>query len=442
MLGPHELVGLIEVFWPRVQPNRRAPAARRPCKIAATVVATLALLLTLSSCGPSTIGAASAGTPASVTPPACGLPAEGEQVVVLVSGTMHEPRPSLTARALSALRAAAESSDASNGRGGKGSVAVVASADGEIRQVLPLTPRRENCDVEHGLQRKRLIEGNLDRVAAVVQKVAAAKPGLDLLAALDGGVRGLRPGLLIVVSNALSTEGGFDLRQVGWGLERDALLGQLNDRGLLKDMLTGWQVLLTGVGETAGEQLPLTKSARDKLVRYVCAIVTAAGATTCDVDESPLEPVAPLTTVATPLIDVPGIHSAVGPDGRVTATLSDTALGFAGDSSALSVDAETTLRAVGARIAGQLREGSDRTVVIRGYVADPPSSTPNGRRRLSEQRASVVAQFLMAELTADLGHAPRLDAAGVGAPPHMSAIVHGSFDEDIASQMRVVTVTY
>jgi outer membrane protein OmpA-like peptidoglycan-associated protein len=378
-------------------------------------------------------------------PPDCGQPTEGQIVVVLVSGTAHEPRPSLTSRAEQALRDAANSDDASDGRNSRGSVAVIASADGEPREVLPLTPRRANCAVEHGLQRPALIDENIERVRVAVASRAAVRPGLDLMEGIAEAVRGLDPALLIVLSSGMSTEGGFDLRQVGWDEDPSRLVAHLTQHGLLHDLLPGWRVLFTGLGETAGDsQPPLTKPVRDKLVDYWSAICTTAvrPGGSCAVDESPLDPVPPLATAESPVVDVPGVDMDWGSSGGpTTATLFDQVLGFGPDSAALSSDARSVLRAITERIAIKLADHPDLTIGIRGYVADPPDSTPAGRERISEERARAVADFVAAELNGR-GLSPVIDTAGAGTPPDMTAIVDGAFDEAIATQMRKVTITY
>ena len=378
-------------------------------------------------------------------PPDCGVPTDGQIVVVLVSGTAHEPRPSLTARAEEHLRDAADSDDASHGRNGRGSVAVITSADGEPREVLPLTPRRDNCEVEHGLQRPTLIDENIERVRAAVESRSATRPGLDLLAGIDEATRGFDAALLIVISNGLSTGGGLDLRQVGWTAAPAAVVTQLSEHGLLQELLPGWRVLLTGLGETAGDvQPPLTKPIREKLVGYWSSICEAAVAPdgSCEVDEAPFEPVPPLGTADLPPVDVPGIHiDWDGAEGPTTATLFDEVLGFAPDSAALSSDAHVVLRRITDHIAVKLADQPDLAITVRGYVADPPDSTPAGRQQTSDDRARAVADFLNAELVAR-GLSPQVDAAGAGTPPGMTAMVEGVFEEATAEQMRKVTISY
>ncbi|HEX2301525.1 MAG TPA: hypothetical protein VHH34_23990 [Pseudonocardiaceae bacterium] len=207
-------------------------------RIASTVIAGCLTLGALSGC-------ATPGTP--------GTPAGGDRVVVLVSATTHEPRPMLTERARTALRSAANSTNVTDGPSGKGSVAVVTTADGRFSESLPLTPRRADGAVEHGRQRDTLIENNLRDVSDTVLATRAQRPGLDLLEGIDDAVAGRDPGMLILVSNGLSTDGGFDLRQVGWNAEPGQVAAQLRDRDLLPD-LRGWRVLITGLGGTAGDQ--------------------------------------------------------------------------------------------------------------------------------------------------------------------------------------------
>jgi outer membrane protein OmpA-like peptidoglycan-associated protein len=415
---------------------RRRGAHQRLRRLARAVVAVLLLL-----CGCGCTPALGGPHPPGEAGADCGLPSDGERIVVLAAGTIHDPRPALTSRAVDELRSAAHSSTARSGKAATGSVAIVVSTDGTVRKVLPLTPRRSTCEVEHGFEREQLIEANIARVIATVSAVSATVPGLDLLRAIDNAVRGLPPGTLIVVSNALSTDGGFDLRRARWNLTDADLIRQLNERGLLANMLTGWHVLFIGVGDTAGDQPPLTKPARDVLTRYMCTIASAAGAASCDVDRTPLDAVAPSTTVDTPLVDVPGISSVVGPDGRTTTTIENSALGFGPDSAELSADALTVLQAVAVRIAARLVEHPEAVVSVRGYVADPPTSTPLGRQQLSDQRAAAVARALATALAA-AGLAPRIDVAGAGTPPGMTAMVDGTFDEAIAQSMRKVDITF
>ncbi len=412
---------------------------RRRLKAALAVASVHALALLSLGCG--SIGDGQDGVSAA---PDCGVPTEGRFVVVLVSGTAHEPRPSLTSRAQQALRDAAESDDAEDGHNARGSVAVLASADGEPREEFPLTPRRQNCAVEHGfIQRSTLIDRNIERVSEAVADRAAVRPGLDLLAGIDDAVRGYPPGVLIIVSHGMSTDGAFDLRRVGWGEEPGNLAAQLSQVGWLQDLMPGWQVVFAGLGQTAGDaQPPLPKPIRDKLIGYwsaICEAATAPGGS-CQVDDAPLDPLPPLETAAeTPVIDVPGIEWPTGPGEPIT--LYDEVLGFAPDSAVLSADAHELLRGVSERIAHDLARKPDLTIAVDGYVADPPDSTPAGRQATSEARARAVSDVIVGQLDAR-GLSARIVTTGAGTPPGMTATVDGLFDESLARQMRKVTIRY
>ncbi|WP_410660517.1 OmpA family protein [Amycolatopsis sp. lyj-112] len=368
---------------------------------------------------------------------ACGAHAgaaggDGERIVVLASASTNEPRPSLPPGIESRLAEAAHSENATDGKNGKGSLAIVTSADGVTARTLPLTPRRANGAVEHGLQRENLIDANVQRVSDAVGGLAAIRPGVDLLSGIDNAVRGVGPGTLVVLSSGLSTAGGLDLRRAGWQVEPAALAAELKTRGLLPE-LDGWRVVLSGIGATAGTQPPLSLPTRERLVAYWREICRAAGAAECLFDEARLDPRPPNGNVATPDVPVPGIVSVSGPDGTTKTTLTNDVLGFAGDSAALSPAAQGVLAELALRIAAR----PAARVVVRGFTADPPGSTGQGRADLSAARAGAVAGALKAA-----GVAVPIESSGGGTAPGMTAMSGGVFDEGVAVKMRRVDITY
>ncbi|WP_181770971.1 OmpA family protein [Amycolatopsis pittospori] len=361
---------------------------------------------------------------------------DGERIVILASASANEPRPSLPPGIESRLAEAAHSQNATDGKNGKGSVAIVTTADGDTAQTLPLTPRRANGAVEHGLQRENLIDANVRRVSEAVGGLAATHSGVDLLAGIDNAVRGAGPGTLVVISSGLSTAGGFDLRRTGWQLEPVALAAELKTRGLLP-RLDGRRFVMTGIGETAGAQAPLALPTRERLIAYWREICHAAGAAECVFDEARLEPRPPNGTVPTPEVPVPGIVSVRGPDGTTKTTLSNDVLGFAGDSAALSPAAQGVLAELASRIVARSEDRPSARVVVRGFTADPPGSTEQGRADLSAARAGAVAGALRAA-----GVSRPIDSSGGGTAPGMTAMSGGVFDEGVAVKMRRVDITY
>ncbi|MEV4050882.1 hypothetical protein AB0J55_06810 [Amycolatopsis sp. NPDC049688] len=360
-------------------------------------------------------------------------PAGGDRVVLVASAGANEPRPVLTEAARKILLDAANSGNASPQGSGNSSVALVSAADGADSREIVLTPRRADGSLEHGLQRPSLIERNVQAVADAVAATVAARPGLDLLGGIDAAVRGVAPGRLVVVSSGLSTAGAFDLRQVGWDAQPATVADQLAAKNALPH-LENWHVLFTGIGSVAGAQPPLPGPAHDKLLQYWQAICARAKAAGCDFDDKRVAAQPPLATVATPVVPVPGVTSVAGPAGRISTTVSDSALGFTGDSAVLSPGALELLRALAGSITAA---GRSDAVIVRGYAADPPGSTVAGRQALADLRARVVSDALR-----EAGVRQPVDAAGVGTQPGRTAMAGGRFDETAAAAMRRVEITY
>ena len=419
---------------PTPQRHRAGPAASLPAALASLLKPILAKVVTLAIAGSLAL-AAVAGCASASNSPAPSPPGDGDRVAVLITGTAHEPRPMLTARALQEVRTAADSTNVTDGPGGKSSSALITTADDQFFPVMALTPRRANGAVEHGLQRPRLIKNNLQQVLDTVAGVTATQPGTDLLEGMNDAVSGSDHGVLVVVSNGLSTRGGFDLRAVGWNADPVQIVSQLRERNLLPD-LTGWRVLWTGLAATAGAQPPLPKPIRDKLGSYWTAICEASSAVSCQFDEARLDPTPPATNAEMPIVPIPEIASVTGPSGTVT-TLPDALLGFGPESAVLSPAAAQLIDDVAADIATKLAGRPEATVAITGFTADPPESTPAGRRQLSLSRAHAVADALTTA-----GVSQTITLAGGGAAPETTAMQDGVFIEAIASQMRRTEISY
>lgn len=367
----------------------------------------------------------------------------GAGVVALVSGTGSDPRPSLTPRALAKLEESAGSLAVTDGPLGVGVPAVVISADGETRPPADLAPRRANCQVDGTGQHGALIQQNISEFAVAVSAVSATEPGLDLVQAIADSVAGRDPGVLLIVSHGLSTRGAFDIRQVGWRADPAHIVGQLRSRDLLP-VLNGWEVLWTGLGMTAGDrQPPLSFANQATLESYWSAICQGAGAQSCEFDRTRIDPVDAEVVVEMPLVQVEGVSSVFGPQGALeAATFSDDVLGYRGDSALISGPGLELIDQLATRIANP-RSGVQPAggLLVTGYCADAPGSTPAGLDHLSSARAEAVSRALEAALAR---HGLTLSISSVGggtAPNPSTAIVDGKFVESVAAQMRRVEIT-
>lgn len=364
------------------------------------------------------------------------LPGSSDPVKILISGTKHEPRPTLTPRAVRELRIAAAAEDATDGAGGQGSSAEIITGDGQPRSTIALTPRRADCAVEHGLQRPTLIEQNVTQVIDASHDTATNQPELDLLTGISNAVRASKAGLLIIDSNGLSTTGGLDIRQVGWEADPGDIVRQLRDHDLLP-ALAGWRVLWIGLAATAGDQAELPAPIRSKLQSYWAAICAAARASSCEFDDTPVNSTPPLATADMSVVEVPRINSVVGPRGNVLTTVPDALLGFGPDSATLSPAAVGIIRSMAAELQTELAARPNTTITLTGYTADPPGSTTDGRKQLSLARATVVANAISAA-----GVTNKIVTVGGGAAPGVTALQQGVFIEPVAAAMRRVEISY
>ena len=390
-------------------------SGRRPAASAALLAFVASLVV---ACGPAH---------GQLAPPA----AEVRDITILISGTKNEPRPALTAMATDLLR---QQADADVGPHQPGSTATVISADGLMRSTDPVTPRRANGEVEHGLQRRAIENANIAKISADVGATHASKSGLDLLDTIDRATASRTEGWLVVISNGLSTDGALDLREVRWTLTSDELVEQLRTRDVLPD-LQGWHVLWLGLNATAGVQEPLPKPIRDKNRDYWMAICQASRAASCAFDLTEVTNDASAAVVETPSVAVPTIQSVPGTAKERTISVPETLLGFAANSAALSADADQTIAQLAAEIQGFTRDHPDSSMMVIGFTADPPGSTVAGRHALSLSRAQAVADALRAA-----GIRSEITAVGGGAAPHMSCMRSGLCVEALAEPMRRVEV--
>lgn len=358
------------------------------------------------------------------------------RIVILQSATANEPRGQLTERVRALLQDAADNTPSTDGLHGKGAVVDIVTVDQQPPRSKPLTPRRQDGKVEHGMQRGTLITDNIAAVETAVAATTAQRGGVDEFEGIDQAVRGLHPATLVILGSGLSTAGGLDLRQVGWHANPADIVAQLQQRRLLPD-LTGWTVLFSGLGSSSGAQDPLPTPTRSTLVSYWTAICQAAHAASCQIDDTRLNPIPPAATVLTPTVPVEGISSITGPDGLTTTTINDAVLGFAPNSATLGPGAQNLLTQTAARITAALADRPAATVTVRGWTANPPDATRAELLALSRARAQAVADALQ-----HFGVAHPITVIGGGPAPSPDAMATGRFDEVLAVQMRRSEITY
>lgn len=356
----------------------------------------------------------------------CGPPSgtEPDVVVVADSATANEPAPVLANADRDFLyRAGADSTH--------GVAYVVDPSTGQPTTVS-LTPRRPDGQVEYAQPRRgQLLDANVNAVQRALDREAATSP-FDLLADIAAAVRvSVRPGTLLVISSGLSTAGGFELADVGWGADPRLIAAQLKARGLIPK-LEGWHVIFSGLGDTAGRQAALPLPERTTLAAYWLAICHAAGAASCSVDETTRAEPPPRSMVPVPKIPVPQVAPVQGPHGWSGENVPADEF-FAFDSSHLLPGADRIL----GPLAAKARSGH-LLVSITGY-ASPDGGSDAYNTKLSQARALAVRARLVT-LGVPSGQIVTITGLGTDGAPRSACYSGGQLSEAICAQLRRVVI--
>jgi outer membrane protein OmpA-like peptidoglycan-associated protein len=344
-------------------------------------------------------------------------------IVVVASATRNEPAAMLAPPDLAYMRQEALA------RGG--AIADVVDPNTGQPTTVMLTPRRPGGEVEHGPNRDALLAANLGRVQHLVGGQAADLP-FDLLSLLARAVKvSPEPGTLIVVSSGLSTAGGFDLRQVGWYASPAAVAGQLEREGLLPP-LTGWHVIFSGLGDTAGDQPALPLPQQSELVAYLTAICHAAGAALCLTDDITRPDPHALSTYPAPVVAVPVVTSVQGPR-HWTGVNIPADMFFRLNSSQLLPGADSILGPLAARAVARHLQ-----VSITGF-ASPETGSPSYNQQLSLARAKSVQAHLIA-LGVAAGQIVQVNGVGTAGQAAAACYRGGRLDEAVCAKLRRVLI--
>jgi outer membrane protein OmpA-like peptidoglycan-associated protein len=356
----------------------------------------------------------------------CGktVSAAPQDVVVVASATANEPAPVLSVDNRNLLYAVGE--DSVNG------TAFVVNPNTGQPSMVSLTPRRGDGQVEYAEpRRQQLLGANVDQVQQVLNREAATGP-FDLLNDIAAGVRvAPGPGTLLVISSGVSTSGGFNLVDVGWGADPQTVAAQLKSRHLLPN-LSRWRVIFSGLADTAGLQAALPLPQRATLAAYWMAICQAANAASCQIDEMTRPEPPPHSMTQVPPVPVPEVTSVRGPDGWRGENLPDDEF-FAFGRAELLPGADGILDP----LASQARS-SGSLVSITGY-SSPDGGSSAYNIALSKARAMAVRNRL---ITLGVPASQIVQTVGLGTDGKTLSDCYsdGQFEESSCAQLRRVVV--
>jgi outer membrane protein OmpA-like peptidoglycan-associated protein len=344
--------------------------------------------------------------------------------VIAASTTANEPAPVLSDTDRAMLRNAGNTST-------RAVAFVVNPNTGQAREVS-LTPRRPDGQVDYGPDRNSELGANVNRVQQWLNTLAASKP-FDLLAMIAQAVRvTTRPGTLLVLSSGLSTAGGFDLRQVGWGADPRTAAASVSRQGLLP-RLTGWKVVFSGLADTSGRQPAPPVPQRTTLTRYWLALCHASGAVFCSVDAVTRPDPPSRSSTPVPVVRFPHVTSYRGPHGGQTTNVPADAF-FTFGSARLLPGADIILGPIATRARDQHRE-----VMILGY-ASPDGGSVSYNLALSAERARAVRARLIS-LGVPAGLIGKTAGRGTAGQPRSACYRHGHMDETVCAPLRHVLIT-
>jgi outer membrane protein OmpA-like peptidoglycan-associated protein len=344
-------------------------------------------------------------------------------IVIVASATANEPAPVLAGPDRAMLRNAGNTST-------NAAAFVVDPNTGQAREVS-LTPRRANGEVDYGPDRNRKLTANVNRVQQLLNALVASKP-FDLLTMITQAARVTsHPGTLLVLSSGLSTAGGFDVRQVGWGAAPHTAAVSVNHRGLLP-RLANWHVVFSGLADTAGRQSAPPLPQRTILTRYWLALCHVAHAASCAVDAVTRPEPPPRSTTPVPVVQFPRVISVHGPQGPITRIPADAIFAF--NSARLLPGTDAIVK----RVAAKARSQHLKVTII--AYASPDGGSDAYNLALSAERAQAVRTRLIA-LGVPASLIVKAIGLGTAGKPRSACYRRGHLDEAICARLRRVVIT-
>lgn len=352
---------------------------------------------------------------------ACGDP---QPLSIVVSPHANAPGLSLDAQMHCLLRGAVEA----------GEPVAIVKVDGKpdllINEILPVD------DANDTVRQDSIDAAVYGTVASVLESARPDEDGADLIAAVDQAAEALRShgatnGRLLVTTPGLPDTGLLDMTLPGMLAADAAEIAAFTEKQSHLD-LAPFHLILRGVGTTTAPQEPLAPVDRDAAVAALSALFELAGAS---VEVVPLP--SKVTSVATEhTVATAAVPERAAPDleqSEEPIVFDQFRIEFAPDSTTLVRPAEAAKMI--APVCDWLGADVTRTATFTGTTAS--AGTPEGRRKLSAQRAQVAA-----DLCEDMAPA-RIQIVGAGTdhPGHVNDLDKGgNLIPHLAAKNRTVRV--
>lgn len=313
------------------------------------------------------------------------MPSEPESTAIVLGNHKHFPMLSLNIPSISSV---IYDTCLSYGR------VTAFVADGNAFLVGDYTINEPNVKVDN-TKRKQLAQRNCDQIMSECSNAKAKTPEIDTLYAITQAAKSIQGSsgnkTLLIFDSGLSTTGLLNfVEQNLIDADPDKIVEQLGEKHYIPD-LEDINVVWTGIGQTCGDQTPLTENYKYKLEKLYNAILTAGGAKVT-FNHEPIQGDEPEGVPECSV--VPVIEDSLDINGALPEVVKfdETKISFVSDKAEFvsESDAYEALKP----IADILVKNTDVKVLIVGSTAT--DGTPEDCRKLSQMRADKVKDTLIA----------------------------------------------
>ncbi len=313
------------------------------------------------------------------------MPSEPESTAIVLGNHKHFPMLSLNIPSISSV---IYDTCLSYGR------VTAFVADGNAFLAGDYTINEPNVKVDN-TKRKQLAQRNCDQIMSECSNAKAKTPEIDTLYAITQAAKSIQGSsgnkTLLIFDSGLSTTGLLNfVEQNLIDADPDKIVEQLGEKHYIPD-LEDINVVWTGIGQTCGDQTPLTENYKYKLEKLYNAILTAGGAKVT-FNHEPIQGDEPEGVPECSV--VPVIEDSLDINGALPEVVKfdETKISFVSDKAEFvsESDAYEALKP----IADILVKNTDVKVLIVGSTAT--DGTPEDCRKLSQMRADKVKDTLIA----------------------------------------------
>ncbi len=311
-------------------------------------------------------------------------------------------------------------------------------ADGNAFLAGDYTINEPNVKVDN-TKRKQLAQKNCNQIMSECSNAKAKTPEIDTLSAITKAAKSIKESsgsrTLLIFDSGLSTTGLLKFSEQNLiDADPDKIVEQLDEKHCIPKV-NGFEIIWSGIGQTCGDQTPLTENYKYKLEKLYDAILTAGGAKVT-FNHEPIQGAEPEGVPECSI--VPVVEDSLDINGALpdVVKLDETKISFVSDKAEFlsASDAYEALKP----IADILVKNTDMKILIVGSTAT--DGTPEGCKNLSQMRADKVKDTLIEELHVNPNQLSTYGAGQNQTPFRVNDVIDGKLVESEAAKNRAVYI--